>query len=384
MSNNHPFNRALLTALMLMFAFGGLAKKAMAEPVLVQSQSGAKGHAWLFGARGAGLGECWLVVPRHVIVVGQTENPLPFTFTDQSGRSGQSGVPVVVSNIKGGLSATGGQKDLAFARVSIGRQKGDCRSRLGLPGLTYQTVLRKASVLTLKNLLPTSFGIFQARVVRAKIDAAAGGMISFQPLKPTDTNAYLKQGLSGSVAEIEYRGELYPFAMVLQVKREQQLGLALRFDLIRKAFSLLERHGAKTVKTPGKIQKPDFTILSFNARSVQSDNGPASLLDRESCWTITPRVGQQNMSITIQAGKLRNGVKGVSLVQPEKCGTGTANLWIDQRVDSNAQWSRAKNCTTVKSDSNQPGCRLDFWGERQLRITINADTPVSLSLIKAF
>ncbi len=353
---------------------------ALAETVLVTSQSGNKGHAWLFSARGKLAGFCWLVVPKHVIAVGEDNTPMSFTFIDRSGRGGESGRAVVVGNIVDGVSTTMGEPDLAFARVKIGRGKGGCKSHLGLPTHTYQTVLRMAPKLLLENHLSKSFGLFYARIVRVSMDKVAGGIIQFQPIRKKDAISHLKQGLSGAVAKIQYQGQVYPFAMVLQAERRDQFGFALRFDLIREAFSSIKH----TKVNEEKQINSDFTILSFNAKSVDNKTGPSSLIDPGSCWTISPRPDQKQMSVTIVAGKMKNGISGITLLRSEKCGAKKVKFWIDQRIDSNSQWTRVTNCMTSMFDTNRPGCHLDFWGARQLRIVIDSKVPVSLSMIKVY
>lgn len=355
------------------------AQAAVAERVLVHSGDGEEGHAWLFGSRGPGAGECWLAVPLHVISkAGRV--PKPFTFTDRSGRSGESSQPIGVESVPAALEAAAGIRDLAFARAVSGRKKGECLSRLGLPPYAYDAALRRSPELTVFNLLPTSFGIFKVVVSRAGV-SSGGGKLELKPLRREDADNYLKQGLSGAVAEISRTEGTLPFAMVLQADARAGTAWAIRFDLIRSAFAEIEAFDRQSRRQDQiETEGVPYRIVEFDGLSLEPSTGPSSLNDPGTCWRVAPRGGRAQASIIIELSDPTDRISAVAVVQIAGCGDPSVEYTIDQRVPNRTDWIRAARCSTVE-DASRSTCYLDLGGPRQLRISIPGPRPAGLSAV---
>lgn len=353
---------------------------AHAERVLVQAANEEKGQAWLFSSLGNSPGECWLAVPRHV-VDGVDGKPTAFTFTDMSGLSGESAIPLFIKNVPGALEATGNVEDLAFARVAVGRKKGECLSHLGLPSYSYDAIMRTSPKLILFSLLPTSFGVFEAKIVRAGTETR-GGLVNIQPINRAHVEKYTKKGISGSVAEVMRGEETYPFGMVTEVNPSQGTMRAIRFDLIREAFNKVEEFDVSHLRhNREQTTGIPFQIVAFDALSLNPSTGPTSLHDKEKCWNIMPRGGQQSITITIELSDPKDRVSRIILTQKKGCGDAPLKFYIDQRVPGLTSWSRVGSCETTTQDRNNSTCRLDLSGPRQLRISINNLKSTGLSCL---
>lgn len=357
----------VLVALTIAISLAGTAR---AERVLVQARSGEMGHAWLFGAPGAGGGECWLAAPLHVVADPFGGGAQPFTFTDRTGKAGESALPVAVSTVPAALAATGGVEDLAFARVALGRERGQCLSRLGLPPFAYETLLRQAGELTVFSLLATSFGIVKAEVSRGAADASGGGLLELRARNAADGAVYFKRGLSGSTAEAESNGgALVPFAMILRVDPDRGTARALRFDRIRAAFERVAAAQGSVSDGAPADDRPSVTILSFEGEPVDPGVGP-SVLTSGGCWKARPRQGEAHIRIVIEVGD--RPIKGLALVRDPACGAAASNFAIDQRRGEGAEWSHLRRCDSTAAKGAATACPLDLRGPRQLRLTILA------------
>jgi hypothetical protein len=116
---------------------------AMAEPVLIRSRSGMEGQGWLFGAPQDG--KSWIVAPAHVIASPETGKLEPFFFVDAFGVAGESAEPISGAPALSETVADREARDLAFARVLVGREDGTCRSRLGMSTVAYNSAMLKVS-----------------------------------------------------------------------------------------------------------------------------------------------------------------------------------------------------------------------------------------------
>lgn len=350
-----------------------------AESVFVTSFNGEQGHAWLFGSSGQTANECWLAVPLHVISADDGI-PKSFVFTDKFGSSGQSGEPLSVGAIPGAVDSAGGVTDLAFAHVEVGRSKGDCMSRLGLPKYSYDSLMRTVPTVIISSMLPTSYGIFEAQITRVGTKTG-GGLVEIQPASEKNAKLYVRQGISGSVAEIMRGEETQPFAMVLKADPDKGTLRALRFDLINSAFHQVEAHFAnlRRAKRANTVGVP-YNIVEFKGISVDPTIGPTSLYDPQKCWTIAPQGGQKSVSITIELSDPHDRIAGITLLQGLNCGNPPQQFFVDQRVSETADWNRAATCSTlsgkIKNDSS--ACMIDLRGPRQLRISFIDRRPINI------
>lgn len=354
-----------------------------AERVFVKSYSGEQGHAWLFGARGESGVECWLAVPLHVIS-GNDLEAFPFIFTDKSGRSGQSATPIPISTVKEALEAAEGISDLAFALVDSGRNKGECLSRLGLPKYSYDSLIRSSPELIIFSMLPTSYGIFMAVVNRAGTKSD-GGLVDIRPISQGDVDKYIKQGISGSVAEIQRGEETLPFAMVLKADPVGGTLRALRFDLIRAAFVKVKEAYMNPIQYEvSQANGIQYKIVEFKGTPLSSSIGPNSLFKSGECLHIAPSGGSENITIIIELVNPQDKILGLIISQSDNCGNPPLKYFIEQRIPKVSDWVTAASCTTTSDNEKSSTCRMDLRGPRQLRITFNTTKPIALSQLTIY
>lgn len=340
---------------------------AFAERVLVETPSGEKGHAWLFGSRGA----CWLAVPRHVIVDPFTSEPTAFSFFDQKGVGGHSLTPIPIDSVAGAKEAAGDEDDLAFAKVEFGREAGKCFSRLGLNSLAYGTALRAGPDLTVFNLLPTSFGTFNTLVGGGGLGSKEGLLI-LGPLDEEQARKFLKRGLSGAVAEATIGGTIVPFAMVLEVSEESGTALALRFDRLRAAFDLVEGSLALPESEPSKGQL-SYNLVALEGASVLSTETVSTLSEEGGCWRVTPAADGSRTALIVQVQPGDVAIRGVVLRQSEGCEALGARISVDARVGTGDDWSKMADCRQASAGGSFD-CTFELRPPRQLRIVIRSES----------
>lgn len=358
---------------------------ARAERVLIRAATGEEGHGWLFGSARGGVVRCWIATPAHVVDDEGSGRLRPFVFETVGGVGGESDEPIGVAEVPGALAAAGGTQDLAFARVAAGPPPESCLSRLGLPQYAYDTVLRKAPEVAVFSLLPTSFGLFRAVVVKARSDAARGGLVRLRARSQADAETFLKKGLSGSVAEVEQPQGLQPFAMIIQVDAQPPAALAVRFDLIRAAFEIVEAADLKRLRQErAAAQGVPYRIDGFEGVSRSDGVGPLSLQQGDRCWQVAARGGMAAVRVTVSLADPGDAVRGVSVVQGAGCGEAPTPVAIEQRAGPAAAWSLAAECATVEALDSAPACPLDLRGPRQLRIAIQGRGVIGLRELRIY
>lgn len=376
--------RSLLVLLLTAWALLA-AGSALAERVFVRAANGEEGHGWLFGSMRADTEHCWIAVPRHVIDDSFSGELQPFVFETSAGIGGESGRPVGVAEVPGALEAAGGIGDLAFATVVAGPGPEFCLSRLGLPGYAYQSILRKAPEVAVFSLLPTSFGLFRAIVSRALSDRVGGGLIRLRPLNQADGEYYFKQGLSGSVAEVEQPQGMKPLAMIIEVEESPPTALGVRFDLIRAAFELVEAEDRERRRTARAVTEGvPYRIDGFEGLNLSDGVGPLSLKEPLQCWKVAPRGGQSAVRVVISLDDPADSIGGVSVVQSEGCGAAPQSLTVEQRIGPDAAWSVAMDCETTRRLGEAAACPLDLRGPRQLRISLRGRGTMGVNELRLY
>ncbi|GLQ53806.1 hypothetical protein [Devosia nitrariae] len=371
----------LLAALTLAVAV----QPALGERVFVRAASGEEGHAWLFGSQRQDAQSCWLAFPRHVAADTFSGALAAFTFETVNGNGGESGTPIAVGAHPEALAAMGEIEDMAFAPVVAGPRPGACLSRLGPPPFAYPTMMRSASKLTMFSLLPNSFGIFEVAVSRARADAAGGGLLMLRPVNADDARAYLVKGLSGAVAELERPEGMVPVAMVIEVGGEPLMARAVRFDLIRAAFEVIEARGLEDQREArAAATGVPYEILDVEGVTLAAGTGPVSLVDGQDCWTAAPAGGQRAVRVTVALTDSQDATRGLSMVQSADCGTAGARVIIEQRPNASSGWTVARDCQTVSSAGEAPACALDLRAPRHIRISIEAGGAIGLSQLRLY
>lgn len=371
------FLRPAVAALALVL----LATPAPAESVYVTTAAEKVGHAWLFGSRNAASSACWLAVPRHVVESFDGTTLEPIRFKRRSGEWGESGRPVAVAEVPGALEVAG-DKDLAFAEVTVGPRPGQCLDRLGLPAFAYEAAIDRRDPLNVFSMLPGSFG--DLRVAITAGTSTGTGQLRLAPIAPEDGATFFKQGLSGGVATLARTSGVEPLAMILAVEDTQQTALALRFDRIRAAFDMVEGAIlAERRQQQAATSGVPYTIVSFDG--LTRGTGPAAALtDPDGCWRVAPEGGKRSVSLVIELADKASTVSGLAVVQSTACGTAPAEIIIDQRVSAKGNWSRAAQCATVAADTGAPACRLDYRAPRQLRINILTRSEIGISGVRLY
>lgn len=375
------FHLVLVAAL----ALSGAVQPALGERVFVRAASGQEGHAWLFGSQRQDAQSCWLAFPRHVAADPFNGQLSPFTFETVNGSGGQSGTPIPVSTYPEALAAMGDIADMAFAPVVAGPRPGACLSRLGPPPFAYPTMMTSASKLIVLSLLPNSYGIFEVAIARARADTAGGGALMLRPVNADDAQSYLVKGLSGAVAELERPEGMVPAAMVVEVTGEPLMARAVRFDLIRAAFEIIEARELEDERqTRANFTGVPFEILNVEAVTLAAGAGPVALTDGHGCWSAAPAGGQRAVRVTIALTDGEDATRGLSVVQDPDCGTAGARVIIEQRPNASSGWSVVRDCLTVSRAGEAPACAFDLRAPRQIRISVESGGAAGLSQLRLY
>ena len=351
---------------------------ALAERVFVKAASGDAGHAWLFGSAWQGEVACWLAVPRHV-ALDASGAVAPFTYTDAEGRSAESGLPIAVGDVEGGIAAAGGVEDLAFARPA--NLATGCTSRLGIPEYAYAGLIETVAEMQVWSMSPRSYGPFWVRLNRAQA-GADGGLLRLAPVDAEAGNTYLIQGISGSVATAQRAGEVLPFAMIVEVDARTGDARAIRFDRIRKAFGLVEA-AAKRVVADAQIAADGVAFVVDSFAGMARAGGPSALTTDDACWRVLPEGGKRSVDVMLALTEAAERTTGLTLAAGA-CGPAGQRFIVEQRAPGASSWTPAADCETVANLGDAPVCRLDLRTPRQFRLKIVTSGEVGLDRLRFY
>jgi len=349
--------------LCLMVALLFAAAPALAEPVLIKVGTLGRVQGWLFGAPGDGA--CWVALPIHEF--GSGGPPDSFVYTDGRGQSGEARPVLTIKRIAAALEATGGQDDLAFARVSTPSQ--NCLSGLGLDTYAYAAIVGQRPRLVLTDLLPTSARVVEATVTRTVVDEVKGKMIGIWPTIPTDAHV-MKKGISGAVATIQRSSNIHPFGMILRVREDKQLGVALRFDAIREAFFHVEQDWLQTERLRRNSEDgASFDIVSFDALTFDFSVGPSVLRDEQGCWVVAARGGASTVGLIIANHSRFDRLETLTVSASSDCAPPAETFFLEHRAGTDGSWTYLGQCP-VQSDriGQKADCRVGLKGLQQLRL----------------
>ena len=348
---------------------------ACAERISVISQYGSQGQGWLFGAsQGGATVECWIVVPAHVVKGEGGEKAAPFRFSDTRGNTGYTETPVTAEQIDYPGKDSNKEYDVAFAKVKSGREAGDCLSRLGLPNLSYDSVIRSLPEVSFFNLIETSFGVFTLMLDKVAVDEMGGSILALKATDPAVVAAHFQQGLSGAIGEVSWQSQQYPFAMVSRVKPDSGQVFAVRFDVIGQLFARLEKDTGVS-----DANQANYSIVSVKVNSATAVSDPDELLNTDQCWTAEPPPNEKYVEILVEVPLEAKAVRGVALRQSLGCGESGLRYSVDQRGNSSSNWVRVGDCVSSGAESNSIDCPMDMRAPRQLRIQIGPVANVSFS-----
>lgn len=348
---------------------GLYALPAGAETVFVNAAFGEIGNGWLFGSRSTGA--CWIALPWHVVGPMDQDKAAPFAFRDQAGRSGETGPSLRVTSVPGALEAASGVDDLAFAPVVAGRKAGDCISRLGLPAAGYVEVLNASPVLNLTYMQEGATVTFGVTRHRATTDDAQGSRFLLRPLDQADA-AYLQGGLSGATVLLDWQGNPLPAAMVLEVKPQEGMAVAVRFDRIRASFETIE--ASSTHSSPGSA--PGAAVKDGNASeklgigfqitgllaTPAEGSAVLSALGADGCWCAGPPARAKTIEILMEVTD-PVPVAEIRLRADPACGPATV---LTLEVNQGGGWNTISTACSLRAEPTV--CRIGVTGPVALRL----------------
>ena len=304
-----------------------------AEIVRIQTPGGQEGLGWMFGARDAGENlQCWIATPAHVVLHPESHQMQKFTYVDELGGQGETDTPFSQFTDENGKQPKG-QKDLAFAKVLIGRKGNKCLSRFPSQNM-FPSVLNESTTFHVHQMFKTSSGTFNARLSRKKVDTFGGSMLEFESDDPKAKQLMLK-GLSGATVTTESGGKSEPVAMVQQIDPATGTIRALQYDYIRSVF---EKHMPTSAQA--KVKNATFTIESVDYEPViPGDVGVSKLPVGNTCWKANagkqlPRTANLVISITDP----KANVVGIEALQTKACGAEPVKFWVSQRTSDDVDW----------------------------------------------
>lgn len=337
-----------------------------AETVFVDAGFGEVGNGWLFGSRNDQ--SCWVALPWHVVGTMEAQSAPPFFFIDQAGRIGEAAAPVRVTQSDLALAATGGNDDLAFARVTAGLRPGSCTSRLGLPGAGFALALATTERLQFSAMQERTRIGFPGELLRAVADAGRGGTFLVRPANEAD-RAFMQGGLSGATVLMEWEGRLHPAGMVLSVLDDQSAAVVLRFDKMREAFEIIEAEvGGQAPGAPEMMTAGAPAIAVIGARGIVGENSTplTALVDRGGCWRAAPPEGERSVEILLSVTGLVDGIgHSLTLVVDPACGP-PENYVVELRDESDGWVTISGMCPGGPEGGKS--CRLPPGKEMELRL----------------
>ncbi len=337
------------------------------------------GRGWLFGSAGANPGDCWIVLPAHVVRAPETGALERFSFSDINGASGESEDPLLASDGAPRTSAERDALDLAFARVASGRRDGQCMSRLGVPTFVYANLVTANPKLNVITTLKTSYGAFEATIRNGAVDRLGGAVLDFGLVHEED-GSYLKKGLSGATIMATFSGQPIPFAMVIRVGEDQRTMRGLRYDYIRERFATVEAANvSKRREARASAEGIPYRVLSYKATDVAGGNGPSVLAGGTGCWRAAPLGGRKDVELSIELSDKLDRVDGLELLQSAACSSGIHTFWIERRGKDGEDWDYVGRCETRPTDN--PPCRIGITAPGQIRLRIETKEPLAVSAL---
>lgn len=352
--------------------------RCQAEPVRIQTPSGAVGMGWLFGAQQAGSEtlQCWIVTPRHVINNQDTGEPQAFIFFRENGSQGQSEKPLVPAIPADAAQKPANRYDLAFARVQWLKGSQRCNSRLGVVESAYSVILRDTQEYLLRQMYNTSSGQFAVRMLRKGVDEQGGTTLDFTSDDAKAKNVFL-QGISGSTITASYDGKSEPVAMVQQYNGAQNTLRSLRYDYIRSAFATVQGQKALAQKDANTL----FDLISADyTPDMPGDFGPGALAQGNACWKARSDKARKGAEVVIVVRE-KALIASIIPVQSDQCKSEARPFWIDFRGDDSHEWSYL--CSGKFGGNEEKPCRVNLQGPRQFRLRFDVrNSHLAISGIK--
>jgi hypothetical protein len=336
-----PAGCAHVLALCLLLATTG----ARAEHVMLKTGPDTFGQGWLFVDP---EGQCRVATPAHV--VGRGAELADALVIDQRGREFPAG----------GALQPDPDLDLAVLRVSGTRPGQPCTpSRLGLDNLAPTlSRLTEAFIITMEGS--------ELRTIRVErrarsIDSGRGTVFAVAPIRTTDR---LAQGMSGSVVMAPDNA---PLGMLIEVEPGDNVGIAVRFDAIKRAILSIETSPAKAssgAPALGEVRVLEGTTLDPAA-------GPGALVGAGGVWRV--KAAGRRVRVLIQLPETQR----MNRVTLAASGTADGDFPVGLEVATAAgaeaeRFTSAAYCRADQGESPGLACRFAPRQVRVLRLTLAA------------
>ena len=236
-----------------------------AETVRVRTERGF-GHAWLHVSQD---GICRIATPAHV--VAKADGTLSDAIViDRRGFEREALNPVQPDP----------DVDLAFLDVATTEKDRICtNSRLGLDRLDARLESWREGFLTTSVEGETRTMRVERRA--ASMDERAGAVFAVVPMRREDR---IVQGMSGS-AVLDATAEATPLGLLIEAVEEDNLAIALRFDIVKALASHRTRSEAPR-RAEGAILE---TAIGATPDPAE---GPRNLLRPGALWRVAPVAGR--------------------------------------------------------------------------------------------
>ena len=327
---------------------------AQAEHVRLKTGPGTFGQGWLFVDPD---GRCRVATPAHVVDRGATLAEA--LVIDQRGREFPAAEALQPD----------AKLDLAVLRVSGVRPGEPCTpSRLGLDNLAPSlSRLTEAFLITMEG--------GELRTIRVErrarsVDSGRGTVFAVAPMRPTDR---LSQGMSGSVV---MSPDNAPLGMLIEVEPEDNVGIAIRFDAIKRA--VLSGKAPPVVGPDDAVALGVVTVLEGD--TVDPAAGPEALVGKGEVWRVRPDGRRVRVLVWLAETQRLNQVV---LTVPSDAGT---DLPVGMEVATAAR-ADADRFTSAAYCRQTRGadliCRFAPRQVRMLRLTLAAPDAASTLAVGA-
>ena len=310
------------------------ATAARADVVRIRSADGSFGQGWLHVAQD---GRCQVAMPAHVVPKSGTGIAM-----DATGREYEIGTAVHPDP----------EVDFALMTVPVPRGTICSASRLGSSDLQRRIANLQSAALAYidageRRTMPV-------QLVAAAVDASAGSILAFRPAMAGD---HFQQGMSGSIILAD-DGTM--IAMLTDVDPDSGIGIALRFDVIRRLAGQAP---------PVAGDAPAMAIVVETGMTADTA-APPSALARDGIWRVAPVGGRLSWVTVMETEAIVTGATFTLSCGGDRVTRATLSV----RTDPANPFSSETVCAMAPSakDAVAVTCRQPPRRARQIRLALTA------------
>jgi hypothetical protein len=253
-----------------------------------------------------------------------------------------------------------GDLDLAFVEVKSGIAGGPCTpSRLGIDDLSDRIERAREAFLNTTNEAGEQIQIRVERRAQS-IDDAGGTLFAISAVRTSDA---LRQGMSGSPVMYED----FPLGLLTEVDPAANLGVALRFDAIKRTYrSWLASSGPAA---PVRIAGSRAEIVLTKGKSLSAEQELAALVEGKD-WSGNTVGRVVELELRFPQPVPTNGV-----VVARSRSSGrvlTMSWWTSTEAGTAPQWVEARVCDSRPGDG-KIDCRIAQRTIRSAKLTFVAE-----------